>query len=41
MLELWFRDVIDGNAADVPVEYAILVPQRTAARTGTSAPQAA
>ncbi len=41
MLELWFRDVIDGNAADVPVEYAILVPQRTAARSGTSAPQAA
>jgi asparagine synthase (glutamine-hydrolysing) len=41
MLELWFRDVIDGNAADVPVEYAILAPRRPAARTGASAQQAA
>jgi asparagine synthase (glutamine-hydrolysing) len=31
MLELWFRDVIDGNAADIPIEYAILAPRRTAA----------
>ena len=30
MLELWFRDAIDGNAADVPTEYAILAPRRAA-----------
>ena len=24
MLELWLRDAIDGNAADVPLEYAVL-----------------
>jgi asparagine synthase (glutamine-hydrolysing) len=41
MLELWFRDGIDGNAADVPIEYAILAPRRTAARPGTPTLQAA
>jgi asparagine synthase (glutamine-hydrolysing) len=24
MLELWFRDAIDGNAAEIPFEYAVL-----------------
>ena len=24
MLEFWFRNAIDGNAADVPIEYAVL-----------------
>jgi asparagine synthase (glutamine-hydrolysing) len=41
MLELWFRDVIDGNAADVPLEYAILAPRRPAARPGDSTAKAA
>jgi asparagine synthase (glutamine-hydrolysing) len=41
MLELWFRDVIDGNAADVPLEYAILAPRRPAARSAVPAQHAA
>ena len=41
MLELWFRDVIDGNAADVPIEYAVLTPRRPAARSGDPARKAA
>jgi asparagine synthase (glutamine-hydrolysing) len=41
MLELWFRDAIDGNAAEVPFEYAIVTPGRPAARPGPSNRRAA
>jgi asparagine synthase (glutamine-hydrolysing) len=34
MLELWLRDATDGNAAEVPLEYAILTPRRPAAGPG-------
>jgi asparagine synthase (glutamine-hydrolysing) len=41
MLELWFRDAIDGNAADVPTEYAILAPRRAVAPSASATLQAA
>jgi hypothetical protein len=41
MLEFWFRDVIDGNAAEAPLEYAIVSSRGRAARAGASAVKAA
>jgi asparagine synthase (glutamine-hydrolysing) len=32
MLELWFRDAIDGDAAEVPTEYAVLTSTRARVR---------
>jgi asparagine synthase (glutamine-hydrolysing) len=41
MLELWFRDAIDGDATDMPAEYAVLISRHARVRDGHRALKAA
>jgi hypothetical protein len=41
MLEFWFRDAIDGNAADMPTEYAVVTGHYPRVRADHSALKAA
>jgi len=41
MLELWFRDVIDGNPTEMPAEYAVLTGRHARVREADAAVKAA
>jgi asparagine synthase (glutamine-hydrolysing) len=41
MLELWFRDVIDGNPAEMPAEYAVLTSRHARVRESDATVKAA
>jgi hypothetical protein len=41
MLELWFRDAVDGDAAAMPAEYAVLTSRRARERHADAAVRAA